>query len=247
MMIGAAILVGHDLLDSIWPAGNAFGDGSDPVWVSLHSMSSFALPPFHVMMVYPPIPWIGVILLGFGTTFIFRMEAAERDVLFRKIGICFLAAFVIIRFSNFYGDPVPWQLQELGMLSTFFDFMNVAKYPPSLLFLLVTLGPMAILYSYADRMQGRLKDALVMFGRVPFAFYVVHFYLIHLLSVLFGTWQGFKPEQMMHMFPFYPEEYGTGLLGVYIAWVLVIAIMYPFCKWVFGIKSRRKDWWLSYL
>jgi uncharacterized membrane protein len=247
MMIGAAILIGHNLLDPSWPTGDAFGAGTDPVWVSLHSMSSFTLPPFHMMMVYPPIPWIGVILLGFGTTFIFQKEPVERDVLLRKIGLSFFAAFVIIRFSNIYGDPDPWQVQELGVLSTFLDFMNVTKYPASLLYLLATLGPMAILCSYADRMQGWFKDTLVMFGRVPFAFYVVHFYLIHLLSVLFGTWQGFEAEQMMHMYPFYPEGYGTGLLGVYVWWVLVLLILYPFCKWVAGVKSRRKDWWLSYL
>ena len=136
---------------------------------------------------------------------------------------------------------------ELGLISTLFDFFDVTKYPPSLLFPLITLGPMAIVCSYADRFSGKIKDIFVMYGRVQFAFYVVHFYLIHILSIVYGVWQGFEAHQMAYMFPFYPDGYGTSLIGVNILWIGVIAIMYTFCKWVMKIKSFRKDWWLSYL
>ncbi|MDG1021485.1 MAG: hypothetical protein P8O77_08355 [Emcibacteraceae bacterium] len=196
---------------------------------------------------YPPIPWIGVILIGYGSSFIFKKEPSERDALLRKIGFSFIGAFIVLRFIGIYGDPNIWQVQELGLFSTVFDFFDVTKYPPSLLFLLMTLGPTAILCSYADQISGKIKDILVMFGRVPFAFYVVHFYLIHVLCVFFGIWQGYEAHQLAHMFPFFPEGYGTNLIGVYLVWGFVIAMMYPFCKWVHKVKSQRKDWWLSYL
>ena len=129
--------------------------------------------------------------------------------------------------------------------------MLFRSYPPSMLFVLMTLGPAAIVCSYADRITSgfaaRVKDALVMFGRVPFAFYVAHFYLIHTISVALGVVQGFRPGQMFTIFLFYPKGYGVPLWGVYALWALVIAILYPFCRWVAGVKARRRDWWLSYL
>lgn len=106
---------------------------------------------------------------------------------------------------------------------------------------------MAILAGVADRLSGWLKDTLVMFGRVPFAFYVAHFYLLHLLAIGLGVAQGFEASQFMTVFLFFPEGYGVGLVGVYLVWLLALAILYPFCRWMAGIKSRRKDWWLSYL
>jgi len=246
LMIGATILLGNNLLDPILPAGSFFG-GGDPLWLTLLRTSSFNFGPFLFVFGYPVIPWTGVILLGYGSSFIFMKEPAKRDALLKKIGISFIAAFFVLRLSGIYGDPMPWQSQELGILPTIFDFFYVLKYPPSLLYVLITLGPMAILCAYADKTQGKIKDTLVMFGRVPFAFYVVHFYLIHILCVFFGMYQGFEASQMMRFFFFLPEGYGTELGGMILAWVLVMLIMYPFCKWVMKIKSTRKDWWLSYL
>ena len=127
------------------------------------------------------------------------------------------------------------------------DFLNTTKYGPSLLFLLMIYGPAAILCAKADRFTGFIKDTLVMFGRVPFAFYVAHFFLIHALSILLGLWQGFSASQFFTIFLFYPKGYGLSLSGVYGVWVLVIVMLYPFCRWVAGVKARRRDWWLSYL
>jgi hypothetical protein len=111
----------------------------------------------------------------------------------------------------------------------------------------MTLGPAAILCAFADRIPGGIKDALVVFGRVPFAFYVAHIYLIHLLSVLLGAIQGFSVHQMMTSSRFYPKGYGVGLLEIYIVWALVVALLYPFCRWFTGVKARRRDWWLSFI
>jgi len=104
-----------------------------------------------------------------------------------------------------------------------------------------------MLCGVADKISGTAKETLIMFGRVPFAFYVAHFYLIHLLSVILGGLQGFGARQMMTAFLFYPKGYGVGLTGVYVAWALIIVILYPYCRWIAAVKTRRRDWWLSYL
>jgi hypothetical protein len=127
------------------------------------------------------------------------------------------------------------------------SFLNTTKYPPSLLFLLMTLGPAAIVCAYADRFHGWFKDTLVMYGRAPFAFYIAHFYLAHAFAVLIGVCQGYTVNQMMTFFAFNPKGFGLALPGVYGVWLLVIALLYPLCRWVSAVKARRTDWWLSYL
>jgi hypothetical protein len=133
------------------------------------------------------------------------------------------------------------------MTATIIDFLNTTKYPPSLLFLLMTLGPASILCGIADRFTSGIKETLIIYGRAPFAFYVAHFFVIHVLSVLLGVVQGFRIKQMMTMFMFYPKGYGVGLPGVYAVWAVVVVSLYPLCRWVSGLKARRKDWWLSYV
>lgn len=245
-LIGAAIILGHNALEPIWPQGNLLA-GKDPLWYGLETQSSTSLGPFLLVFAYPLVPWIGVMLLGYGTAGIFKREPEQRDAFLLKAGLAMIVAFLLIRMSGLYGDPNPWHVQEAGLLATVFDFMNVTKYPPSLLFILITLGPMALLCAYADRMGGWLKDTLVMFGRVPFAFYIAHWYLIRLGSLALAAYQGFEPEQMMTFFFFFPRDYGVSLPWVYVIWLLVLAILYPFCKWFADVKTRRKDWWLSYL
>jgi uncharacterized membrane protein len=245
LALGIAILVGHNLLDGVWPATQMLAPA--PLWTALHSQSAQTPGPFMVLMVYPLLPWIGVMLFGFGIAPLFERTPERRDRLLLRAGIIMIAAFVVLRTVALYGDPNPWQTQPAGPVATIIDLLNTTKYPPSLLFLLMTLGPAAILCSIADRMRGPIKDALVMFGRVPFAFYVAHVYLIHLMSIALGAAQGFSPGQFLTPFIFYPKGYGVGLLGMYVAWAILIALLYPCCRWVAGIKARRKDWWLSYL
>jgi hypothetical protein len=111
----------------------------------------------------------------------------------------------------------------------------------------MTLGPAAVLCGYADRVPDVVKQPLIVFGRVPFAFYVAHLYLIHTFAVVFGVAQGFDARQFFTFSFFFPQGYGVGLPGVYVVWPLVIAALYPFCRWMAAIKARRKDWWLSYV
>ena len=246
LIIGIIIVFGHDLLGSFWPSGDLFS-GLNPFWYGMLTQSSTIHGSFLFITGYPLLPWIGVMLLGYGLAFIFEKEPSERDKTLFWGGVSMFTLFFIIRLTGFYGDPNPWHIHEDSIKATIFDFMNLSKYPPSLLFLLATLGPMAILCSYADKINGRIKDLLVMFGRVPFAFYVVHWYLIRLMSFALANYQGFELKEMMTFFFFLPEGYGVSLTGVYIVWVLVIVIMYPFCFWVAKVKSVRKDWWLSYV
>lgn len=246
LIIGAVIISGQEFLLAYWPEGTPFA-GLNPFWVTLLTPGTFLLIPFFAPVMYPPIQWAAIMMIGYGTVGIFQKSPDERDMLLRKIGLIMILAFFVVRSLDMVGNLDHWQQQELGIAATIYDYFNVSKYPPSLAFFLITVGPMAIVCSYADRWSGWFKETLVMFGKVPFAFYLVHFYLIHSLSVLFGMSQGFEAGQMMNFFPFYPEGFGTNLLGVYVAWLVVMAIMYPFCKWMVGVKSRRKDWWLSYI
>lgn len=242
---GVAIMAGHNLLDPFWPAGALLEPR--PLWVAVHAQMSYFAGPYQFAFVYPVLPWIGVMLAGFGSSGVFEFTPERRNAVLLRVGIWLIAAFVVLRGLGFYGDPNPWQFQSGGTTATIIDFLNTTKYPPSLLFLLMTLGPAAICCAFVDRWIGPVKDALVMFGRVPFAFYVGHIFVIHTVAILLGVAQGFDPGQFLTMFLFFPKGYGVGLPGVYALWAVVIAVMYPLCYWVAGIKARRRNWWLSYL
>jgi uncharacterized membrane protein len=246
LALGVAIVAGHNLLDLFWPATSLL-DQQWPLWVALHAQITLRAGPFLFVFVYPVLPWIAVMLLGFGCAGVFDLPPARREATLLRASVAMIAAFVLMRASGIYGDPNPWQWQPAGMVATVVDFINTTKYPPSLLFLLMTLGPAAAVCAFADRFTGGLKDVLVTFGRVPFAFYVAHIFLIHALSVILGVAQGFGVRQMMTLFLFYPKGYGLGLPGVYAVWLLVVVLLYPLCRWVAAIKQRRRDWWLSYV
>jgi uncharacterized membrane protein len=230
LVIGAVMVAGHNLLDPIWPVTAGIADAGQPLWVALHAQMAIDIGPILLVSVYPLVPWIGVMLLGFGMAPVFQQAPATRDR----------------RLTGIYGDPNPWQGQPKAV-ATLIDFLNVTKYPPSLLFLLMTLGPAAMLCATAERVLGAVRQPLTTFGRVPFAFYVAHLYLIHGLAVAFGVALGFRAQQFLTFSFFFPEGYGVGLPGVYTAWLLIIVMLYPLCRWVAAVKARRRDWWLSYL
>jgi uncharacterized membrane protein len=245
LFIGIVIIVGHNLLDAVWPSTSALSEGA-AWWAWLHSQAGYALGPFFFVSAYPLLPWIGVMLLGFGTAGVFEESPKRRDALLVTWGIVATAGFLVLRTIDVYGDPNAWQLQE-SVIRTVIDFLNVTKYPPSLLFLLMTLGPAAILCAFASHVPDTIKKPLIIFSKSPFAFYVVHLYLIHTLSVGLGLFQGFNVHQCLTIMFFYPKGFGLLLPGVYVVWVIIIAMLYPFSKWVASIKARRRDWWLSYI
>ena len=246
LVLGAAIVLGHNLLDGHWPASAGLMDTSAPLWAALHVSMSKVAGPFHFLILYPLLPWVGVMLLGFGASALFERDAPQRNRALLRWGLGITALFVVLRFIDGYGEPNHWQAHERGV-ATLIDFLNTTKYPPSLLFVAMTLGPAAIFCSFADRMSGFLKDTFVMFGRVPFVFYIAHFYVLHALSLGLGALQGIETAKLMTFPPFYPPGYGLSLPWIYAVWLLVIALLYPLCRWMAGVKARNKAWWLSYL
>ena len=246
LAIGAAIVLGHNLLDSVWPAASSTGT-TGPLWVVLHARQLYEVGPFRIFFSYPLLPWIGVLFTGYGAAGLFELPAKQRNTWLLRIGIGLVIAFILIRALNVYGDPQPWEHEPGRTAASVMSFLGTTKYPPSLLYILMTLGPAAIACAYAERLRGPIKDVLVTFGRAPLAFYVAHLYLIHALAVLLGVAQGFEAEQLLTHYRFFPKGFGVGLLGVYLIWIAVVAILYPLCRWVAAVKARRRDWWLSYL
>lgn len=242
---GLILIAGHNALDAI--------HSSNPLWVLLHSPDYLLNTPRVVAGAsYVLIPWVGVTALGYGLGQVYAWEPERRRRFLLRAGLAVTAAFVVLRAINRYGDPVPWTAQKTATL-TVLAFLNTSKYPPSLLYLLMTLGPALMLLSVMDRgTPPALRPALV-FGRVPLFYYLVHLPLIHLLAVLTSlTRYGqahwfFESPDPMH-WPFTrPPDWGFSLPIVYAIWVLVVVMMYPLCRWFAGVKRRRNDPWLSYL
>ena len=248
--LGVVTIAGHNLLDGIQP--ESFGSWSW-LWKVLHVQDGFQIAPGYFFFVaYPLIPWVGVMACGYAFGALLRGGRAERRRMLLALGITLTLAFVIIRAINIYGDPKPWSPQT-SALFTLFSFLNCAKYPPSLLYLLMTLGPAIVLLFLFDRELGKLSQPIVVFGRVPLFFYLLHLPLIHGLAVLSanlrhgfagGVWEGppWGPEIVAR----YPQDYGYGLMGVYFFWILTVLLLYPLCRWFAALKQRRRDAWLSY-
>ena len=241
---GAIMIVGHNLFDSVKSA--------NPLWSILHAPGFVINSPEHVVFVaYPLIPWIGVTAVGYGLGQVYGWDADRRRSFLFRLGLALSAAFIVIRGINIYGDPNRWSVQKSGLF-TVLSFLNTTKYPPSLLFLLMTLGPALILLSAIDaRTPGTLRPALII-GKVPLFYYVLHFTLIHLLAVAtcyvrYGTahWM-FESPDLGH-YPFTPPPgWGFSLPVVYLVWAIVVTTMYPLCRWYAGVKQRRNSPWLSY-
>jgi uncharacterized membrane protein len=246
LVIGATILLGHNLLDAIWPATSITGNTAG-VWAALHARQLYEVGPFRILFSYPLLPWIGVMFVGYAAAALFELPAKLRDQRLLRIGIGLVIAFILIRALNVYGDPKPWEFDPNSTAASVMSFLATTKYPPSLLFLLMTLGPAAIACAYAERLRGLIRDVLVTFGRAPLAFYVAHLYLIHAVAMLLGMAQGFAASQFLTHYTLFPKGFGVGLLGVYLLWIAVVAILYPLCRWVAAVKARRQDWWLSYV
>jgi uncharacterized membrane protein len=246
LVIGAAIVLGHNLLDPFWPAASTTGS-TGPLWAVLHARQLYEVGPLRIFFSYPLLPWIGVMFLGYGSAGVFERPAKTRDAWLLRIGTGLVIAFILLRVLDVYGDPQHWHVDPRGTAASVMSFLGTTKYPPSLLYILMTLGPAAIACAYAERLYGPARNALVTLGRAPLAFYVAHLYLIHALALLLGIAQGFSAQQFLTHYRFFPQGYGVGLIGVYLIWIAVVVMLYPLCRWVAAVKARRQDWWLSYV
>ena len=241
--MGVAIVALHNLLDQIQP--ETFGALSG-LWKILFSKGTIQFGPnVKFIVMYPLVPWLGVMAAGYGFGTLFRLERDRRRPLLLKLGLGLCGLFVILRTINMYGDMKPWVHQKTALL-TFLSFLDCTKYPPSLLYALMTIGPGIVFISLADRPLGRLAQPFITFGRVPMFYYLLHAPLIHLLAVAFA-WPNYQVPMGSFLGTPHVIGYGYGLGLVYAVWILAVLLLYPACRWFADLKRRRKDVWLSYL
>ena len=248
--IGVVMIATHNLLDPITAA--ALGP-LGPLWSILHAPGIILPGPDHLVLVaYPLVPWIGVAAVGYGLGVIYDWDSGRRRALLVRLGLGLTVAFVVLRTMNVYGDPVPWSAQK-SPLFTVLSFLNTNKYPPSLLFLLMTLGPALLLLRWVDgRTPAFLRPAHVI-GKVPLFYFIVHFFVIHVLAVIvcyvrYGDASPMFESPTLGQFPItQPPGWPSSLPIVYLIWIGVVVAMYPLCRWFAGVKQRRSERWLSYL
>jgi uncharacterized membrane protein len=254
LLLGLVIVFGHNLLDK---PESVQGFQGGFWWDLLHSsrfnLYSFA-PNHFAVIAYPFLPWTGVMMLGYCMGVFFGPEFSVEQRKHRLVwaGFVMIGLFVVLRYFNLYGDPYAWSRQKNSLL-TFLSFMNVHKYPPSLLFLCITIGPSLILLALIENTKNRLTEWLRIYGRVAFFYYILHLYLIHLLAAIsfFMRGHGWKEvPEIAQNFPFLfvvPSE-GYGLGVVYLVWAFVVLTLYPLCRWYNNYKTAHKEkWWLGYL
>jgi len=246
--IALVIIFGHNLLSQAMAGGDFL---LKPVLSPMVNFTTYQVTPDFIFIIgYPLLPWFGIMLAGFVAGRLFERQADERKRLFLRIGLTTLVLFVVIRFTNYYGDPSLWSVQK-NHLYTLLLFVNTSKYPPSLLFTLMTLGIMFLLLSFTEGVRNKVTGILSVFGKVPFFYYLVHLYLIHSLTLVIMFLQGFHLSDLSFA-PFRfgrPQtESGIELWLVFLVWLGVVALLYPFCKWYGNYKfTHREKGWLRYL
>jgi len=243
--IGLVMIAGHNAFDSFRPASG--------LWNVLHAPGFVVTgPPFTVFASYPLIPWIGVTAVGYALGQIYRWDPDRRRRFLLVAGLAVTLGFVALRWSNLYGDPRPWAAQS-SSLFTALSFLNTNKYPPSLLFLMMTLGPALLFLRAADGRTPRWLRPAVIYGQTPLFYFVLHFVAIHVLAVVvcyakYGAahWMFESPD--LGNYPFTPPPgWGFSLPVVYAVWIGVVIAIYPACRWMAALKARRRDWWMSYV
>ena len=246
------VIAAHNSLGGI--AASQFGADAW-VWNFIHEPGIIVLAGKSTLVTYTLLPWIAVMTAGFCFGKIFQREPEARQRLMRLTGISCVAAFLVLRTINRYGDPVRWT-QQKSAIFTVLSFLNCTKYPASLDFLLMTLGPALLVLAYLDRHPPKMTNPIVIFGRVPMFYFVLHFYLIHGLLVLFsfikygGTAGSFifnPPPSIRTTRQLFPVDFGYRLWVTYAVWILVVLSLYPLCKWYAKVKARSRSVWLSYL
>jgi len=251
LIIGLLILLTHNLLD--YPEASIKGNAG--FWWDLLHHGRFAMytifPNHFLIILYPFVPWFGVMCCGycFGKLYEKNFAPALRKKILMQLGLGIIALFIVLRFMNAYGDPSPWSPQR-NAVYTLLSFLNTTKYPPSLMYLCMTLGPAILSLAFIEKVQNKLAYFFIVFGRVPFFYYVVHFYYIHILCLIGFFISGYTSKDIIPKntpFLFRPDNFGYSLPIVYAIWFFVIITLYPLCKWYNKYKSTHYQWWLSYV
>lgn len=243
LLIGVIMVCTHNALDTVHVQGNTV---SALGWKLLHEQGEGTLGGVHIFVMYPILPWIGVMALGYclGKLYATDFDAAKRKKTLKVLGLSVIVVFIALRFSNLYGDAALWSSQPRTAF-TILSFLNTTKYPPSLLYLTMTLGPALLFLAYSENITNLFSNIIKIYGRVPMFYYLCHLYLIHLGAVVLSFVQGFKPSDFEKGIP---PGYGVNLGMTYVVWLAVIIILYPLCKWYDKYKTgHRENKWLSYL
>jgi len=253
LIIGSIIVAGHNVFD-FFPSTLQPKAG---FWWNLCRNGDFSIYQIDanhsVNIIYPFVPWLGLMVLGFcfGKLYRHSMDAKRRKKILLSLGTSLILFFVVVRFINLYGDPDHWAIQKNDVY-TFLSFINTHKYPPSLLFMCMTIGPAIILLALLENFNNKISKAITVFGRVPFFYYIMHVYLLRIISVVLFLSRGHSFSEGLNgvkNFPFrfmIPGE-GYSLTIVYLIWILAVIALYPLCKWFNLYKDTHKNWWLSYL
>jgi uncharacterized membrane protein len=251
-LIGAAIVVLHNTLDGVRAADLG---GLGWLWRLLHEPGLVTIGSMTAVAGYPVLPWVGVMALGFWIAGAYDWPAERRLRAFRVAGAAGIAGFLALRLLNGYGDPAPWSVQPSPPM-TLVSLLNATKYPPSLSFLLMTLGPALPILAAFERPRVSARHPFVVFGRVPFAYYVVHFWLLHVVAaaVAFARYGAASFAFLWYPLPsmggpreIFPPDLGVSLVWTYVAWALLVVVLYWPARWLADIKAGRKDWWLGYV
>ena len=262
-IFGVGMILLHNLLDPIrvteWRGpGTPVPDASDVLWMVLHQPGPVfpaGFPGPAGFIVYPLIPWVGVMAAGYAFGRVYEWDAHSRRRFLLRTGIAVTLGFVALRALNLYGDPSDWAVQPRGMAMTIVSFLNVTKYPPSLLFLAMTLGPAFVALAYFERVRAgarafSLAKVFIDFGRVPLFFYLLQWPMAHGMGVVLHLLTG-KDTAFLFQAPFVgappPANAGFDLPVVYAAWIVGVILLYPLCRWYARYKATHRHWWLSYL
>ncbi|WP_276484090.1 DUF1624 domain-containing protein [Paraflavitalea pollutisoli] len=246
-IIGLSIVFLHNLSPLV-----PFGEASvfTQVLMPFFAPQAFPLPGDRVFIVgYAPIPWTGVLLVGYAVGKVFGWEAGRQRRFFGQAGVGAIGLFLVLRLINVYGDGAPWAVQK-SSLFTFFSFINLTKYPPSLQFCLLFLGILCLLLAALQGASRPWMERVAVYGKVPLFYFIVHFYLIHLLLFVMVWAQGFGPADMVFGSNFGRPKSGSGLplWAIYLVWVGVVIVLYPLCTWYGAYKEKNKGKaWLRYL
>jgi uncharacterized membrane protein len=250
LAIGIVLVAGHNALDGIRVAAPGV---KKILWSILHEPGIYQVAGKSLFVGYPIIPWIGLMALGycFGHLYTPQFAAGRRKRILIIMGVSAIILFIVFRFSNIYGDPSPWSNQSSGFY-TFLSFIRTTKYPPSLLYLLMTIGPALLFLAYTERAQGRVTNIISVYGRVPFFYYILHIYIIHLIAMFAAEFSTHDWTDMIVSFwvNFDPQlrGYGFDLWLTYVIWIVVVVGLYPLCRWYDKYKTNnRHKKWLSYL
>jgi uncharacterized membrane protein len=249
--LSLVVIATHNLFDKVTP--QQFGRFAW-LWDILHQQALFPFLGANFVVAYPLIPWFAVMAAGYCLGRVLLWDPPRRQSFLIRLGVTLSLAFVMLRALNYYGDPLPWTHQP-SALFTVLSFLNTTKYPPSFLFLLMTLGPALVALALLERYSFSRTNPLIVFGRTPFFFFLFHLAVTHLLSMALaaayygpGRFLLLPPPSMGGPSELFPPQYGFGLTVVYLAWLTVVAIAYPVCGWYADLKQRHRDlWWLSYL